>query len=397
MGEVSAEFADLSILTSDNPRSEEPAAILQEIAQGICSAGAVERTIEELLGDQAVQDGGFPCFVCVGDRKRAVHLSCALAGPGDIVLLAGKGHEDYQIIGQERIFFDDRVEGLNGLLHWTIPHLLKALQGGKIHQRGKQNRLLGHISTDTRTLTPGDIFVALAGENFDGHDYLGTAVEAGAAVVIVQQDVKQEELPEHVCVLRVEDTLKALGDLAAYRRGLLHRRLPLVAITGSCGKTTVKEMTAAIFHHYFKAAEGTASGADSVLKTGGNFNNLIGLPLSLLPLEAGHKVAIMEMGMNQFGEIERLTAIADPDIACITNVQAAHLEGLGSIAGVAQAKGELYAGMRPDTVAVVNYDDPHVRRLPKKSEKIIGFACTSSGRRHTPFVRATRILDGGAR
>ncbi|MCI5207314.1 MAG: UDP-N-acetylmuramoyl-L-alanyl-D-glutamate--2,6-diaminopimelate ligase [Candidatus Electrothrix sp. ATG2] len=106
MGEVSAEFTDLSILTSDNPRSEDPAAILQEIAQGIRSAGAVERTVEELYGDQAVQDGGFPCFVCVEDRKRAVHLSCALAGPGDIVLLAGKGHEDYQIIGQERIFFE---------------------------------------------------------------------------------------------------------------------------------------------------------------------------------------------------------------------------------------------------------------------------------------------------
>ena len=239
------------------------------------------------------------------DRRKAVQRAIAGAQPGDIVLLAGKGHEDYQIIGQERIFFDDRVEGLNGLLHWTIPHLLKALQGGKIHQRGKQNRLLGQISTDTRTLTPGDIFIALAGENFDGHDYLGTAAEAGAAVVIVQQDVKQGELPEHVCVLRVEDILKALGDLAAYRRRLLHQSLPLVAITGSCGKTTVKEMTAAIFHHHFKTAEGTASGADSVLKTGGNFNNLIGLPLSLLPLEAGHKVAIMEMGMNQFGEIER--------------------------------------------------------------------------------------------
>ena len=401
MGAVAAECASISIVTSDNPRSEDPADIIQQVAQGAASMGAVELTIEELFGDQAVRYGDFPGYVCLEDRKTAVHAACVLAGPGDIVLLAGKGHEDYQVIGQERIFFDDRVEGLNGLLRWTIPHLLKALQGGTIIQQGKQTGLFGQISTDTRTLAQGDIFVALVGENFNGHDYLQTAAEAGAAVVIVQQEVQKDELqkdvlPEHVVVLQVPDTLAALGQLAAYRRRLLGRDLPLVAITGSCGKTTVKEMTAAIFHRHFKATQGTDTGVDPVLKTGGNFNNLIGLPLSLLPVNALHKIAVMEMGMNQFGEIARLTEIADPDIACITNVQAAHLEGLGSIAGVAQAKGELFAGMRPDTVAVVNYDDPHVRRLPKNSEKIIGFACTAAGRRHKPAVRATRIKDLGA-
>jgi murE/murF fusion protein len=396
MGAVAAECASISIVTSDNPRSEDPGTIIQQVAQGAASIGAVERFVEELFGDYGVQDGDFPSFVCIENRKTAVHVACVLAGPGDIVLLAGKGHEDYQVIGQKRIFFDDRVEGINGLLRWTIPHLLKALQGGTINQQGKQTGLLGRISTDTRTLAQGDIFVALVGENFDGHDYLGTAAEAGAAVLIVRQEVEKDVLPEHVVVLQVEDTLKALGELAAYRRRLLGRDLPIVAITGSCGKTTVKEMTAAIFHRHFTADKGTAADIDPVLKTGGNFNNLIGLPLSLLPVNALHKIAVMEMGMNQFGEIARLTAIADPDIACITNVQAAHLEGLGSIAGVAQAKGELFAGMRPDTVAVVNYDDPHVRRLPKNSEKIIGFACTPAGRRHKPAVRATRIKDLGA-
>ena len=401
MGAVAAECASISIVTSDNPRSEDPGEIIRQVVQGVSSMGAVERTIEELFGDQAVQYGDFPSFVCLEDRKTAVHAACVLAGPGDIVLLAGKGHEDYQVIGQERIFFDDRVEGLNGLLRWTIPHLLKALQGGTIIQHGKQTGLFGQISTDTRTLVQGDIFVALVGENFDGHDYLQTAAATGAAVLIVQQEVEKDELqkdvlPEHVVVLQVPDTLIALGQLAAYRRRLLGRDLPLVAITGSCGKTTVKEMTAAIFQRHFKATQGTDTGVDPVLKTGGNFNNLIGLPLSLLPVNAFHKVAVMEMGMNQLGEISRLTEIADPDIACITNVQAAHLEGLGSITGVAQAKGELFAGMRPDTVAVVNYDDPHVRRLPKNSEKIIGFACTAAGRRHKPAVRATRIKDLGA-
>ncbi|CAK8722396.1 UDP-N-acetylmuramoyl-L-alanyl-D-glutamate--2,6-diaminopimelate ligase [Candidatus Electrothrix laxa] len=400
MGAVAAECASISIVTSDNPRSEDPEGIIQQIAQGAGSMGAVERTAKELFGDQAVRYGDFPGFVCLEDRKTAVHVACVLAGPGDIVLLAGKGHEDYQVIGQERIFFDDRVEGLNGLLRWTTPHLLKALQGGAISQQGKQAGLFGQISTDTRTLAQGDIFVALTGENFDGHDYLQTAAEAGAAVVIVQQEAQKDEqkdvLPEHVVVLQVPDTLIALGQLAAYRRRLLGRDLPLIAITGSCGKTTVKEMTAAIFHRHFKATPGTDTGVDPVLKTGGNFNNLIGLPLSLLPVNAFHKIAVMEMGMNQFGEIAQLTEIADPDIACITNVQAAHIEGLGSITGVAQAKGELFAGMRSDTVAVVNYDDSHVRRLPKNSEKIIGFACTPAGRRHKPAVRATRIKDLGA-
>ncbi len=405
MGAVSAQFADISLLTSDNPRSEDPAVILQEVAEGLRSVGAVECTLEELISDQADRNGGFPTFLCVEERKEAVHAACVLAGPGDIVLLAGKGHEGYQILGDKRIFCDDRVEARNGLLCWTLPHLLRALGNAQVRKKGRLQGLLGQVSTDTRTLFSGDIFVALAGENFDGHDYLSTAAEAGAAVVIVQQKrvgatTRSPLLPDHVVVLQVPDTLVALGQLAAYRRRLLGRDLTLIAMTGSCGKTTVKEITAAIFTRHYQEKQITETesfSVDRVLKTGGNFNNLIGLPLSLLPVTAQHKVAILEMGMNQFGEIERLTEIADPDIACITNVQAAHLEGLGSIKGVAKAKGELFAGMRPDTVAVVNYDDPHVRRLPKNTEKIIGFSCTSTGRRYNPVVRATRILDGGAR
>ncbi len=408
MGAVSAQFADVSILTSDNPRSEDPAVILQEVAEGIRSVGAVECTLKELISDHFDRNGGFPSFLCLEERKAAIHTACVLALPGDIVLLAGKGHEDYQIIGDKRLFCDDRVEGRNGLLCWTVPHLLKALKG-EIINKGTLTGLLGQISTDTRTLSQGDIFVALAGDNFDGHDYLKTAAEAGAAVVIVERAVSQalkKELSEHLVILQVPDTLIALGQLTAYRRSLLGRELPLIAMTGSCGKTTVKEMTAAIFNRHFeetqenretKTTEKISNRIDPVLKTGGNFNNLIGLPLSLLPVNAYHEIAIMEMGMNQFGEIKQLTAIADPDIACITNVQAAHLEGLGSIAGVAKAKGELFAGMRSDTVAVVNYDDPYVRRLPKKSEKIIGFSCTATGRRYNPVVRATHVLDGGAR
>jgi murE/murF fusion protein len=234
-------------------------------------------------------------------------------------------------------------------------------------------------------LQPGDVFVALAGEKFDGHDYVQTAVAAGAAAVIVHRDVP---VPADVLFVHVEDTLQALLDLAAYRRRLLGKNCIVAAITGSCGKTTVKELVAAIFSRHFAEVH---TGINPVLKTQGNFNNLVGMPLSLLPVEA----AVLEMGMNHPGEIARLVASAQPDIACITNVQAAHLEGLGSIEGVAKAKGELFAGMRPDTVSVINLDDPQVRKLPTNSARIISFAVTPEGLSFKPEVSAGNIADLG--
>jgi len=383
MGAVAAELADLAIVTSDNPRSEEPEAIVREVAAGLAVAGSTELLATELFVGGARQG-----FTCITNRKTAIYTACSTAGPEDIVLIAGKGHENYQILGRERIFFDDRLESLNGLLRWNTGHLLRATGG--VVAGGQQHGLLRAVSTDTRTLERGDIFVALAGDNFDGHDYVTTAVEAGAAAVIIERAVGN--IPAGVLVIRVADSLQALGDLAGYRRRLLGLSLKVVAITGSSGKTTVKEMVAKIFSDSLKSVQ---TGLDPLLKTRGNFNNLIGLPLSLLPVEAGHRMAVLEMGMNQPGEIERLVEIADPDIGCITNIQPAHLEGLGSIEGVARAKGELFAGMRPDTVAVVNYDNLLVRKLPKTSKKITGFAITPQGRRLKPAVRATRIVNCG--
>jgi murE/murF fusion protein len=388
MGEVAAELADLSIVTSDNPRSEDPATIVREVAAGLQSAGIDKISAADLFTGKGKEKR----FVCITDRKKAIHTGCSLAGAGDIVLIAGKGHEDYQILADERIFFDDRICALNGLLRWNTNHLLKATNGRICS--GSLQCLLGSVSTDTRKLVGGDIFIALAGENYDGHDYVLTAVKSGAAAVIIDREV--QDLPATVLAIRVPETLQALGDLAGYRRRLLHRNLKVSAITGSSGKTTVKEMTAAIFSSHLQADTNTKyTGIDLLLKTMGNFNNLIGLPLSLLPVEAGHRMAILEMGMNRFGEIKRLAEIADPDIGCITNIQAAHLEGLGSIEGVARAKGELFAGMRQDTVAVVNYDDPYVRRLPRNSGSVIGFAITPAGRRYKPGVKATRIKHCG--
>lgn len=257
---------------------------------------------------------------------------------------------------------------------WTLDQVLLATGG-----RYLQGQLYGgfrSIVTDSRQVQAGDLFVALVGESFDGHTFLGEAVKKGAAGLLVS-GAPAQKFP--VPVVLVESTERALGDLAAFRRNQMSN-LRLLAITGSSGKTTVKEMTAAILGQ-----------GQPILKTQGNFNNLIGLPLSLLPVSYRHRFAVLEMGMNHPGEIARLTEIADPDIACIVNVQAAHLEGLGSVEGVAKAKGELFAGLKNWGKLVVNVDDPRVRALAKnKVQEQITF-----GRRPGADVRATYIRNRG--
>lgn len=383
MGEVVGRLADVALLSSDNPRRENAAGIVADIEPGLRQSKMQMTGLEHLLSGKSPARG----YVLVADRRQAIQAACALAAEEDLVLIAGKGHETYQIIGDEKRFFDDRLEAKNALLRWNTDHLLRATAGTL--SSGRRHALLGAISTDSRTTEPGDVFLALTGEHFDGHDYVDIAVRKGAAAVIVERPLPPDR--KETAVIRVVDTLRALGDLARYRRRLLAPEVRVVGITGSSGKTTVKEMTAAIFE-----AEYEAVACDSVLKTQGNLNNLIGLPLSLLRLKAEHRVAVMEMGMNRPGEIKRLAGIADPDIGCITNVQAAHLEGLGTIDGVAAAKGELFAAMRDDAVRVINYDDPLIRRLVRRSGgRRIGFAVSRPGRRYHPEVRVSRVRSLG--
>ncbi len=385
MGEVAGRLADAVVVTSDNPRSEEPMKIIAEIERGVKATGKGKVPLENLFATGVPENG----YQVVADRKTAIQLACSLSRPDDVVVLAGKGHEQYQINGKEKVFFDDRIEAKNGLTRWTIPHLLAATKGRLIGPH--QQVMFREVSTDTRSLQSGDVFVALSGESFDGHAFIDTAMEKGAGALIVEQDPARRL--KNIPIIKVADTLKALGDLAAYRRRLLGSEVKVVAITGSSGKTTVKEMTASIFEQF------NATGKDaqrSVLKTKGNFNNLIGLPLSLLPLGAEHKVAVLEMGMNRAGEIARLTEIADPDIGCINNIQAAHLEGLGSIDGVAAAKAELFAGLMNEAIKVVNYDDPQVVRVAAQYDgHKIGYAVSAAGRRRKPVVKVTRIAGYG--
>lgn len=205
------------------------------------------------------------------------------------------------------------------------------------------------VSNDTRTLTPGALYVALRGARFDGHAFLDAARQAGAAAALVDERFRREGghaggLP----LIVVEDTRLALGRLASHWRSRFD--IPLVAITGSNGKTTVKEMTAAIL----RAHCGTDA---AVLATQGNLNNDIGVPLMLLRLSPYHRYAVIEMGMNHFGEIDYLTHLARPQVALVNNAGAAHLAGVGSLEGVARAKGEIYGGLTGEGTAVINADD----------------------------------------
>jgi len=212
-----------------------------------------------------------------------------------------------------------------------------------------EDKTFSAVSSDSRNLVQGDLFVALRGDRFDGYSFIGNAMQAGAAGALVNLDSYRGE--QITCsLLLVDDTRLALGRLAAYWRKQMV--MPLVAITGSNGKTTVKEMLASIL----RAAAGSA---DAVLATRGNLNNDIGMPLTLLKLNAAHRYAVIEMGMNHLSEIDYLTRIAAPDVALINNASSAHLEGLGSVEAVAQAKGEIFAGLDAHGTAVINLDDEH--------------------------------------
>ncbi|MDA0688187.1 MAG: UDP-N-acetylmuramoyl-tripeptide--D-alanyl-D-alanine ligase [Proteobacteria bacterium] len=198
------------------------------------------------------------------------------------------------------------------------------------------------LSTDTRSLEEGDAYLALEGERFDGHDFVKAAEEAGAGAVIVSRKVKSG-LPQ----LLVPDTYKALGDIARLNR--MRSKAKVIALTGSQGKTTVKEMIAAILGN--KA---------STLATRANLNNTIGVPLTLLELASDHEFAVIEMGANSAGEIAFSSQVTRPDIALITCASAAHVEGFGSLQGIVEAKGEILDSLTMEGIAVLNGDDPNV-------------------------------------
>jgi UDP-N-acetylmuramoyl-tripeptide--D-alanyl-D-alanine ligase len=224
--------------------------------------------------------------------------------------------------------------------------------GGKLLQGGRDACFEG-VSTDSRTIREGELYIALKGAQFDGHHYALEALAKKAGGVVAEED-KAGDIRWNghrtKAVVLVRDTLRALGDLARERRRKF--RTPVVALTGSNGKTTTKEMISACLETLFP-----------ILKNKGNWNNLIGLPLTLLELTEKERVVVLEMGMNVAGEIRRLTEIAEPDVGLITNIEKVHLEGLGNLEGLKQEKGELFRRMRKDGTILVNGDDSRVADL----------------------------------
>jgi UDP-N-acetylmuramoyl-tripeptide--D-alanyl-D-alanine ligase len=214
----------------------------------------------------------------------------------------------------------------------------------------------GGVCTDSRSLAPGDLFVALRGERFDGHDFVSAAARAGAAAAMIAADAAERFAGEALPLLLVPDTRRGLGELAAHWRRKF--TIPLVALTGSNGKTTVKEMLGCILRERCPSTQCAIRDPQSaVLVTQGNLNNDIGVPLMLLRLGSGHRYAVIEMGMNHAGEIAYLTRLARPDVALITNAGSAHIEFLKTREGIARAKGEIFEGLAPRGTAVINADD----------------------------------------
>ena len=212
---------------------------------------------------------------------------------------------------------------------------------------GAAGPVLDGVSIDSRTVRPGELFVAIQGPRFDGHDFLADAAGHGAVGALVHREVAA---PPGVAVVRVADTTLALGDLARHVRQ--QAAIPVVGVTGSVGKTTTKDMIAALLET-----------RGPVLRTAGNLNNHWGLPLTLLGLREEHTAAVLEMGMSAPGELRVLSSIASPDLAVITRVAAAHLEFFSSVDAIAEAKAEILEGLRPGGTAVLNGDDPRLRAV----------------------------------
>ena len=260
----------------------------------------------------------------------------------------------------------------------TLKELLDATGGRQLGTPLAPDTVFTSVETDSRAVRPGALFVALRGERTDGHRYITSALESGAVACLTMEE-PETLLPGKAYVL-VEDTMTAIGRAAHAYLGRFP--IPIIGITGSVGKTTTKDMVASVLSQHYR-----------VLKTEGNFNNELGLPLTLFRLTSQDQICVLEMGMNHFGEIDYLTQIARPDVAVITNIGDAHIENLGSRGGILRAKSEIFRYMQPGSLAVLNGDDPLLRTL----EGTIGPDIVFFGEDHEPPYAATSVHQLGAK
>ena len=350
MGEIAARLADLAIVTSDNPRSEDPEAIVDEVL-----AGARGENVEREV-----------------DRRAAIARAVGLARAGDIVVIAGKGHEQGQeFAGGRKEPFDDVTvarEALQAAVqrmrHWSVQRIAGTI-GGSLHREQAGGRAAGgpgRTVIDSRGIQPGDLFFGLPGERVDGGAFAITALEAGAWGVVVEPQWVDELLASEFegAVISSDLPLPALGALArAWRKDLAAF---VIAVTGSVGKTTTKDLIAAMITPHRKIAASRA-----------NFNTEIGMPLEILAAPFGTEVLVLELAMRGAGQIAELAAICEPDVGVITNIGPVHLEQLGSLEGVAAAKAELLDGMEAGCTGVVPSDEPLLEPWLRDDLEIVTF------------------------
>ncbi len=234
----------------------------------------------------------------------------------------------------------------------TIKEIMEAVNGRLLGEFDNLDAMVEKVETDSRTISEGALFLPLSGERFDGHAYINEALEAGAAGCLTQRG-RESYLPGKFYI-KVDSTRRALRDLAVWYRRRFH--VPVVAVTGSVGKTTTKDMVAAVLSERF-----------DVLKTDGNKNNDIGLPLTLLRLERRHQIAVVELGINHPGEMDDLSAIAQPDVVCITNIGDSHIEAFGCRENTLAAKAEIFNHAKAGALAVLNGDDSLLLTLKGKT------------------------------
>lgn len=256
--------------------------------------------------------------------------------------------------------------------NWTVGNAVKASQGKLL--QGQETWVVKGISTDSRTISPGELFVALSGERYDGHEFIEPALNQGAIGIVVKKGQAYRLPGKEFAWIEVEDTVRALGMMAGVYRS--RYSIPIVAITGSCGKTTTKELTAAILTTEKK-----------VLKSPASFNNYIGLPLTLFNLSSEHEVAVVELGANHIGEIHYLSQICQPTVGVITNIGDAHLGYFGSRQEIIRSKGELLESLPKNGYAVLNADDSELEGFYSQCQvKIITF-----GINQPADIKATKV------
>ena len=258
----------------------------------------------------------------------------------------------------------------------TIREIMDAVGGKLLGEFGDINRTVGRVETDSRTIHAGSLFVPLVGERFDGHAYINAALEGGAAGCFTQRE-RESYLPGKFYI-KVDSTQRALRDLAKYYKKKFP--IPVVALTGAVGKTTTKDMVAAVLGEKYR-----------VLKTEGNLNNEIGVPMTLLRLSGEHEIAVLELGMNHAGEIDYLSALVEPDVVLMTNIGDSHIEHFGSREKILEAKSEIFHHVKSSAFVVINGDDPLLHTLPGK----LPYAFTRVGAGEGLDYRAERLVSDG--